>query len=103
MYEPHRARHLQVTDTRDRVFTMLGHFTVRMDNAELEGAAGRLRKDNPQVYNDVAMRAPTGDLTLITLATVQHLNLPPSTEASNQASGQIWAVDENTLPSWVPN
>jgi hypothetical protein len=103
MYELHRARHLQVTDARDRVFAMLGHFSVRMGNVELEALQADYEKTTAQVYVDVAVRALTGDLSLITLAAVQHPNLPSGTEAPNEASGQIRAVDKNTLPSWAPN
>jgi hypothetical protein len=103
MYELHRARHLRVTDTRDRVFAMLGHYSVRTGNARLAALQADYEKTTEQVYVDVAIRALTGDSSLITLAAVQHPKLPSGTEAPNQASGQTWAVDENTLPSWVLN
>jgi hypothetical protein len=103
MYELHRARHLRVTDARDRVFAMLGHFSVRTGNAELAGLQADYKKTTAQVYVDVAVRALTGDSSLITLAAVQHPDLQPGMQGPNQASGQAREVDENTLPSWVPN
>jgi hypothetical protein len=103
MYELQRARHLRVSDPRDRVFAMLCHFSVLRGNKELESLHADYTKTVAQVYADVAVRALTGDPSLITLATIQHAKQPSSREASNNASGQIRAVDENTLPSWVPN
>ena len=103
MYELHRARHLRVSDSRDRVFAILGHFSVRTGNAELAALKADYEKTTAEVYVDVAVRALTGDSSLITLAAVQHPDLPSSTKAPNQASGQIRPVDENTLPSWVPD
>lgn len=103
MYELHRARHLRVTDPRDRVFAMLGHFSVHMDNAELAALQADYKKTTAQVYVDVAVRALTGDSSLITLAAVQHPDHPSGTKAPSQASAQTRAIDENTLPSWVPD
>jgi hypothetical protein len=103
MYELHRGRHLQITDPRDRVFAMLGHFSVRRDNAELAALQANYENTTDQVYVDVAVRALTGDSSLITLAAIQHPHLPSGTEAPNQASDQTRAVDKYTLPSWVPN
>ena len=103
MYELHRARHLQATDKRDRVFAMLGHYSVCTGNAELATLRADYGKTTAQVYADVAARALTRDSSLITLAAVQHPNLPSGTEAPNQASSQTREVDENRLPSWVPD
>jgi hypothetical protein len=101
MYELHRARHLRVTDPRDRVFAMLGHYSLHIDNKKLAALRADYKKTTAQVYVDVAVRALTGDSSLITLAAVQHPDL--QSKATNQESSQIREVDENTLPSWVPN
>ena len=82
---------------------MLGHFSVRTGNADLAALQADYTKTTAEVYVDVATRALTGDLSLITLAAVQHPNLPSGTEAPCQTSGQTGAVDESPLPSWVPN
>jgi hypothetical protein len=103
MYELHRARHLKITDPRDRVFAMLGHYSVHMGNTDLEALHADYKKSVREVYVDVAVRALTGDDSLITLAAVQHPDLPPSTEAPDQASDQLRPVNADTLPSWVPN
>jgi hypothetical protein len=66
MYELHRARHLRAIDQRDRVFAMLGHYSVRIDNAELAALQADYTKTTAQVYVDVAVRALTGDSSLIT-------------------------------------
>jgi hypothetical protein len=82
---------------------MLGHYSVRGDNKELAALRADYGKILEQVYVDVAMRALTGDSSLIALAAVQHPILRSGTEAPNQASGQTRVVDEKTLPSWVSN
>jgi hypothetical protein len=106
MYELHRARHLKITDARDRVFAFLGHYSVRMDDNP-EGLAGLhadYNKDLVQVYTDVAVRALTSDRSsLITLAAVQHLDLVSGDELSAQAMSQDGDVDKDKLPSWVPD
>jgi hypothetical protein len=102
MYELHRARGLKVTDPRDRVFAMLGHYSVRKPNTVLATMKADYEKTIAQVYIDVAQRALKGDLSLITLAAVQHMDLP-STKAPKQTGDRAPAVDENTLPSWAPD
>ncbi|KAI9771043.1 MAG: hypothetical protein M1839_002979 [Geoglossum umbratile] len=103
IYELHRARHLQVTDARDRVFAMLGHYSVCWDNERLAALRADYEKTLEQVYVEVAVKALTGDKSLIILAAVQHPKLPSGTEAPNQESDQTRVVDGKTLPSWVPN
>lgn len=103
MYELHRARGLKVTDPRDRVFAMLGHYSVRKPNTKLATMEADCTKTVAQVYIDVAERALKGDSSLITLAAVQHMDLPSNKEASKQTDDRAPAVDENTLPSWVPD
>jgi hypothetical protein len=55
---------------------MLGHYPVRTGNAELTALQADYKKTTVQVYVDVAARALTGDSSLITLAAIQHPNLP---------------------------
>jgi hypothetical protein len=107
MYELHRARSLKATDPRDRVFAMLGHYSVSGPN--LEGVRNTIlaemkadyKRTLAQAYLDVAERALTGDTSLITLAAVQHMDLPASKEAPQQTEDRV--VDDDTFPSWVPD
>jgi hypothetical protein len=107
MYELHRARGLKATDPCDRVFAMLGHYSVSGPNLEgvrntrLAEMKADYKKSVAQAYFDVAERALTGDTSLIALAAVQHMNLPPSEEAPQQIDDRV--IDENTFPSWVPD
>lgn len=107
IYELHRARHLNVTDQRDRVFAMLGHYSLSgpnfkgVLNKKLMEMEANYNKTLAEAYIDVAERALTGDTSLITLAAVQHLTLPPSQAAPQQTTDRV--IDENTLPSWVPD
>ena len=107
IYELHRARGLKVTDQRDRVFAMLGHYSVSGPNfkgalnQKLVDMKADYTKTRAQVYIDVAERALTGDTSLLALAAVQHLDLPATEEAPQQTNNRV--VDENTVPSWVPD
>ncbi len=103
MYELHRARHLLVTDQRDRVFSMLGHYSVKTANAGLAGLRVQYDKTAEEVYRDVAIRALTGDDSLTTLAAVQHLELPSDTEYSKDSLSERRTVTEHTLPLWAPD
>jgi hypothetical protein len=103
IYELHRARGLKVTDPRDRVFAMLGHYSVRKPNTKLATMKADYKKTTAQVYIDVAERALQDDSSLITLAAVQHMDLPSNKEAPKQADDRALAVDEKILPSWVPD
>ncbi|RYP56139.1 hypothetical protein DL771_012084 [Monosporascus sp. 5C6A] len=97
IYELHRAGHLNVTDDRDRVFAMLGHYSIRNGhNSELKGLEADYTKSVEEVYTDVAARALIGDNeSLITLGAVQHTRLPSSTKASRKR--------KRKLPPWVPD
>ncbi|KAL7907903.1 heterokaryon incompatibility domain-containing protein [Trichoderma velutinum] len=97
IYELHRAGHLHVTDPRDRVFAMLGHYAIRKGkNSKLKELKADYTKSVEEVYIDVAVRALIGDSeSLITLGAVQHMNLPSSAEASR--------TQESKLPSWAPD
>lgn len=107
IYELHRARGLKVTDQRDRVFAMLGHYSVagrnykRILNEELADMRADYTKTRDEVYIDVAKRALTGGMSLIALAAVQHMKLPLSEEAPQEAKYGV--ADKNKLPSWVPD
>ena len=98
MYELHRARHLEVTDPRDRIFAMLGHFSLRQGNKALEDLQAHYDQTVAQVYTNVRVRALTGDESLITLAAVQHMSL-----SSRSTTLGDRFVDRDTLPSWAPN
>lgn len=106
MYELHRARSLKVTDPRDRVFAMLGHYSVSgpnldgVKNTALATMKADYNKTIKKVYTDVAIRALTGDTSLLALAAVQHMSLPSSEEAPDKG-GRV--VNQHTLPSWVPD
>lgn len=101
IYELHRARHLHVSDKRDRVFAMLGHYSIRKgQNEELKSMQASYKKTAAEVYIDVAVRALLGDSSLITLAAVQHASSP---ENSVQNSKESTERVGNALPSWVPD
>lgn len=105
IYELHRARHLKVTDPRDRVFAFLGHYSVRhSSNARLrEMAADYTSKDVNQVYIDVAARTlEDEDEPLITLAAVQHTSLPSQLDLADRAQ-QAEGQGPPGLPTWVPD
>lgn len=92
IYELHRARHLHVSDKRDRVFAMLGHYSIRTgENEALKALQADYTKTADEVYTEVTVRALTGGSTLIALAAVQHSDLANSTEQ----------VPNGSLPSWV--
>ena len=99
MYELHRGCHLKVTDPRDRVFAMLGHYSVRHgSNKELKDMRADYTKTLEEVYIDVAARSLTGDHeSLITLAAIQHMDLPSKIDDTDTAQCA------NNLPSWVPD
>ncbi|KAL8366326.1 hypothetical protein RB595_004883 [Gaeumannomyces hyphopodioides] len=98
LYELHRARHLKVTDDRDRVFAMLGHYAIRNGrNRGLEALKANYSSSVNKVYTDVAARALDGDdESLITLGAVQHASLP-------FAAISWWRRRERALPSWAPD
>ncbi|EJT69009.1 hypothetical protein GGTG_13406 [Gaeumannomyces tritici R3-111a-1] len=98
LYGLHRARHLKVSDDRDRVFAMLGHYSIRAGrNSELKALTADYSSSVEEVYTDVAVRALIGDdESLITLGAVQHTKLPFAAEIPQGQRG-------HTLPSWVPD
>ncbi|KAF4896296.1 Heterokaryon incompatibility protein 6, OR allele [Colletotrichum fructicola] len=108
LYELHRSRHLVATDPRDRVFAMLGHYSIRNGpNQKLRELTADYTKTVKEVFADVASRALVGDnSSLLALAAVQHHNLPPLGE--NMAveladCANYCSSSPNGLPSWVPD
>ncbi|KAK2761021.1 het domain-containing protein [Colletotrichum kahawae] len=108
LYELHRSRHLVATDPRDRVFAMLGHYSIRNGlNQKLREMNADYTKTVEQVFTDVASRALVGDdSSLLTLAAVQHHSLPSSrgSMAIELADcADYCSLSPNGLPSWVPD
>lgn len=99
IYELHRGRHLKASDPRDRIFAMLGHYSIReAGNTEIMKLIPNYQVSIEEVYIDFACRALLGDRSsLITLAAVQHIRLPDSTEITTKPS------EQPHLPSWVPD
>ncbi|KAK4062813.1 uncharacterized protein Triagg1_9683 [Trichoderma aggressivum f. europaeum] len=103
VYELHRARSLNFTNDRDRIFAFLGHYSlISADslNHELASITPNYTMSVEQVYIDLAkrsLRGSQGDSALITLAAVQHLvgRLPSSDGSALPHDGG--------LPSWVPD
>ncbi|RYP09262.1 hypothetical protein DL764_001389 [Monosporascus ibericus] len=111
IYELHRAGHLSVTDPRDRVFAMLGHYSIRKGhNSELKELKANYKKSVEELYTEVAARALVGDNeSLITLGAVQHSSLPSPAKALRRRKCKLlsWAPDwrarHGYLPSWTPD
>ncbi|KAH0424699.1 hypothetical protein CcaCcLH18_11421 [Colletotrichum camelliae] len=105
IYELHRARHLQASDPRDRVYAMLGHYSIcNSPNEKLRALTPDYTKTLEEVYIDVATRDLAGDNgTLLTLASVQHGILPSRQAAVKFASLDYSSISPNKLPSWVPD
>ncbi|KAM6476039.1 HET-domain-containing protein [Trichoderma sp. SZMC 28011] len=103
IYELHRARSLNFTNDRDRIFAFLGHYSLTSAdffNSELASITPNYSMSVEQVYTDLAkrsLRGSKGDSALITLAAVQHLaGTLPSRDGSALPS-------DRGLPSWVPD
>lgn len=109
IYELHRARGLQFTDSRDRVFAWLGHYSLQMSSKELGALQADYDKTVAEVYMETAKRALEGDVgkndgsALITLAAVQHISLQSHNESPAQKSHGVQDTRRDTLPSWVPD
>ncbi|PNP51219.1 hypothetical protein THARTR1_08123 [Trichoderma harzianum] len=103
VYELHRARSLNFTNDRDRIFAFLGHYSLTSadsPNYELASITPNYTMSVEQVYIDLAkrsLRGSQGDSALITLAAVQHLvgGLP--------ARDSSPLPRDRGLPSWVPD
>ena len=100
IYELHRARHLKVSDPRDRVFAFLGHYSVRnSSNTALRLLHADYTKTVNEVYTDAAVRALKDNIDpLITLTAVQHAQLPSKLRLITRRSSKT-----EHLPSWVPD
>ncbi|KAL6835587.1 HET domain-containing protein [Trichoderma sp. SZMC 28015] len=103
IYELHRARSLNFTNDRDRIFAFLGHYSLTSaysQNNELASITPNYTMSVEQVYIDLAkrsLRGNKGDSALITLAAVQHLvGSLPSREGPA-------LPHDGGLPSWVPD
>ncbi|KAJ4413819.1 hypothetical protein N0V82_008313 [Gnomoniopsis sp. IMI 355080] len=104
-YELHRARHLMASDPRDKVFAMLGHYSIRdCSNSELRELKADYTKTVEEVYIDIAVRGLLGhEQALLTLATVQHDRLPHGTDRIELSMSEYCKISPNNLPSWVPD
>lgn len=112
VYELHRARHLQFSDNRDRVFAFLGHYSVRSLHPLGCGPISIIAdytKTIEQTYLDVAiqiLKANPGAACIL-LAAVQHPRhgLPShhGTAVQAEKSLEAWLGDQQKLPSWVPD
>lgn len=104
-YELHRARHLMASDPRDKVFAMLGHYSIRdSSNRELRELKADYTKTVEEVYIEVAARGLLGhEEALLTLASVQHDSLPTEQNATGLSTLDYCAISPNNLPSWVPD
>jgi hypothetical protein len=107
IYELHRARGLKFTDQRDRVFAWLGHYSKHWTFRDLaEELKANYEKTEAEVYINLAklaLKVETGERNndgsgLITLAAVQHMNLPESLSQDLEST-----MDKDPLPSWVPD
>lgn len=103
VYELHRARSLNFTNDRDRIFAFLGHYSLTSAdffNSELASITPNYSMSVEQVYTDLAkrsLRGSQGDSALITLAAVQHLDgRLPSRDGPAP-------LPNSGLPSWVPD
>ncbi|KAF7514678.1 hypothetical protein G7054_g15106 [Neopestalotiopsis clavispora] len=78
---------------------MLGHYSIREgENSEIRKFIPSYQISIEDVYIDIARRALLGDCSsLITLAAVQHIELPDPTSPTTKTPGQLH------LPSWVPD
>ncbi|KAI9640856.1 hypothetical protein NHQ30_010697 [Ciborinia camelliae] len=112
VYELQRARHLQFSDDRDRVFAFLGHFSTRTLHPL---GCGRVpivadyTKTVEQTYIDVAVRILQANpaAVYIILAAVQHprYSLPCCLRSVTQNDARLRArlQDKQKLPSWIPD
>ncbi|XDG10332.1 hypothetical protein ABKA04_009947 [Annulohypoxylon sp. FPYF3050] len=103
IYELHRARSLNFTDDRDRIFAFLGHYSlqpVHCSNDELMSIEAKYEITVEHLYKDVAkrsLRGSQGDSALIALAAAQH------TSKSLISNKEGWMRGKSKLPSWAPD
>lgn len=109
VYELQRARHLQFSDDRDRVFAFLGHFSAQAHHALGCGPVSIVAdytKTVVETYIGVAVRILRENPTAlcILLASVQHRSASlPSNQPEPAISLEAWLKDTGQLPSWVPD
>ncbi|KAI0424366.1 heterokaryon incompatibility protein-domain-containing protein [Xylaria sp. FL1042] len=112
VYELQRARHLNFSDDRDRVFAFLGHFSVRSQHALGCGPVAitaDYTKTVEETYINTAVQILQVNpaATCIVLAAVQHPrgSLPSrcDTRVQEDMSLEAWISDKRRLPSWVPD
>jgi len=72
LWEQHRARHLDATDPRDRVFALLGHYSLQSGPGDLSDIVADYSQSAEQIYREVAIRSLTHVPTLEALNVVQH-------------------------------
>ena len=111
LYELQRAREIEFTDHRDRVYAWLGHYSKHWTFKDLaETLKADYKKTLAEVYIDLAILALKVETdernndgsALMALATVQHMSLSPS-EAPVETHVEGRIVDRDSLPSWVPD
>lgn len=109
VYELQRARHLQFSDGRDRVFAFLGHFSARTHHALGCGPVSIVAdytKTVVETYIEVAVRILRENpaALCILLASVQHRSSSlPSNRPESAISLDEWLKNKDQLPSWVPD
>ncbi|KAH7304739.1 heterokaryon incompatibility protein-domain-containing protein [Stachybotrys elegans] len=109
IYELQRARHLNFSDDRDRVFAFLGHFSIRSLHPLACGPVSvtvDYTKTVKQSYIDLSVRMlrQNPSAACILLAAVQHSSSSlPSCQLLTRVGLKAWMRDENRLPSWVPD
>lgn len=115
VYELQRARHLNFSDDRDRVYAFLGHYSVRLCHAGSALGCGPLKitvdytKSVEQTYVGVATEVIQVNPAAfcVVMAAVQHRrhSLPSRSGATAQMGSTLegWLPDEHSLPSWVPD
>ncbi|MCJ1434727.1 hypothetical protein MMC27_004097 [Xylographa pallens] len=107
IYELHRARRLNFSDQRDRVFAWLGHFSLHESNEQLKTLVADYKKTVAETYTDVAIKALSGEKSttdgsaLIALAAVQHTGLTVGNQSRRENTAAV--VRAEKLPSWAPD
>lgn len=72
IHELHRSRPRKTTDARDRVFSLLGHFSAQLYLESLRLLEADYTKAPTEIYFEVAVRTLEGYETLETLNACQY-------------------------------